>query len=140
MHKGEITSGSNERDQRPSGAHVGSSPVVGTKLCNELDRRGCVVQQGPGPTGTGKEPVDEAKAVQHPKRGGLAGLQTLKANRGAAGVDSIDCGWFEADLSNKPLQGSGAMCSGATFPPPCGEWRISKADGGMRSGNYDVGD
>ena len=64
-----------------------------------LDRRVALFSQGPGPTGEGMSPVDEAKPFDISKREVWEAFKKVKANQGAAGVDRQSIADFEAKLS-----------------------------------------
>ncbi|MBB2506304.1 group II intron reverse transcriptase/maturase [Amycolatopsis echigonensis] len=56
----------------------------------------------------------------------------LKANKGAAGVDSVSIEEFEADLRNNLYKVWNRMSSGTYFPPPVRAVEIPKTGGGVR--------
>jgi hypothetical protein len=81
----------------------------------------------------------QGKAVQDPKAGSLGGLQRVKANQGAAGVDGQSIAEFEASLSGNLYKLWNRLSSGSYFPPPVrrsiskGEWwdaTVGHSDGG----------
>src|SRR6185503_21024630 len=56
----------------------------------------------------------------------------VKANKGAAGVDGVSIGQFEADLRNNLYKIWNRMSSGTYFPPPVRAVEIPKTGGGVR--------
>lgn len=58
--------------------------------------------------------------------------KSVKANKGAAGVDGQSVEDFEADLRNNLYKIWNRMSSGTYFPPPVRAVEIPKADGGVR--------
>ncbi|GLY71725.1 group II intron reverse transcriptase/maturase [Amycolatopsis taiwanensis] len=58
--------------------------------------------------------------------------QKVRNNKGAAGVDGVSLGKFEADLKNNLYKVWNRMSSGTYFPPPVMAVEIPKKDGGVR--------
>jgi len=93
-----------------------------------LDRRDCVVQPRPEPTGNGRSSVDKAKPFEIPKREIWEAFKKVKANQGAAGVDGQSVADFEADLSDNLYKLWNRMSSGSYMPPPVRRIDIPKGD------------
>src|SRR5437016_6940423 len=86
--EGRSPSGRNRKDQSTNAGHRGGAvrsrgegPVMG------LDRRDCVVQPRPEPTGNRRSSVGEAKPFDIPKREVWEAFKKVKVNQGTAGVD-----------------------------------------------------
>jgi RNA-directed DNA polymerase len=62
--------------------------------------------------------VDRAKPFNIPKREVWEAYKSVRANKGAAGVDGQSIADFEADLSNNLYKLWNRMSSGSYFPPP----------------------
>jgi RNA-directed DNA polymerase len=75
--------------------------------------------------------VSEAKPYNIPKRLVWEAYQRVKANRGAAGVDSVSLTAFERDLKGNLYKIWNRMSSGAYHPPPVRLVEIPK-EGGTR--------
>jgi RNA-directed DNA polymerase len=73
--------------------------------------------------------VDEAKPFKIPKREVWEAFKSVKANRGAAGVDGQSIAEFEADLENNLYKLWNRLSSGSYFPPPVRRVDIPKRDG-----------
>lgn len=58
--------------------------------------------------------------------------QSVKANRGSAGVDEVSLQAFDKDLGNNLYKLWARLCSGSYLPPPVGLVEIPKKDGGKR--------
>jgi RNA-directed DNA polymerase len=74
----------------------------------------------------------QAKPFSISKKVVLEAYQRVKANRGAAGVDSESIEAFEKDLKNNLYKIWNRMSSGTYFPPPVRTVGIPKKDGGER--------
>lgn len=79
-----------------------------------------------------EEPRDQAKSFCISKRAVWAAYKRVKANKGAAGVDSETIEEFERDLANNLYKLWNRMSSGTYFPPPVRAIFIEKKDGGAR--------
>lgn len=58
--------------------------------------------------------------------------QSVKANRGSAGVDEVRWQAFDKDLGNNLYKLGARLCSGSYLPPPVKLVEIEKKDGGKR--------
>jgi group II intron reverse transcriptase/maturase len=72
----------------------------------------------------------EDKPFQISKRLVWEAYKSVKANKGAAGVDGQSIGDFEADLKNNLYRIWNRMSSGTYFPPPVRAVEIPKPHGG----------
>ena len=72
----------------------------------------------------------ENKSFQIPKRLAWEAYQSVKKNKGAAGVDGQSIEGFEADLKNNLYKIWNRMSSGTYFPPPVRAVEIPKPHGG----------
>ena len=72
----------------------------------------------------------EDKPFQIPKRLVWEAYQSVKKNKGAAGVDGQSIEEFEADLKNNLYKIWNRMSSGTYFPPPVRAVAIPKPHGG----------
>lgn len=79
-----------------------------------------------------EEPVDKAKPYEISKKEVWRAYQSVRANRGAAGVDGQSIEEFEKDLKGNLYKIWNRMSSGAYFPPPVRLVEIPKGDGRMR--------
>ena len=61
--------------------------------------------------------MDRAKPFNIPKREVWEAYKSVRANKGAAGVDGQSIADFEADLSNNLYKLWNRMSSGSYFPP-----------------------
>lgn len=85
--------------------------------------------------------MSEAKPFRIPKRVVWEAYLHVKANGGAAGVDSETIEAFEEDLKGNLYRIWNRMSSGTYFPPPVRQVAIPKRDGGERKlGIPTVGD
>jgi RNA-directed DNA polymerase len=76
--------------------------------------------------------VSHAKPFSISKKIVWAAYERVKANQGAAGVDSESIEVFENDLKNNLYKIWNRMSSGTYFPPPVRTVAIPKKDGGER--------
>jgi RNA-directed DNA polymerase len=76
--------------------------------------------------------VSQAKPFSISKKIVWEAYERVKANQGAAGVDSESIEAFEQDLKNNLYQIWNRMSSGTYFPPPVRTVAIPKKDGGER--------
>ena len=76
--------------------------------------------------------MDKAKPYEISKKEVWQAYQSVKANRGAAGVDRQSIEEFEKDLKGNLYKIWNRMSSGAYFPPPVRLVEIPKGDGRMR--------
>ena len=76
---------------------------------------------------------DRAKPFEISKRSVWDAYKRVKANKGAAGVDSQTIEEFEGDLSDNLYKLWNRMSSGTYFPPPVRSVSIKKKDGGERN-------
>jgi group II intron reverse transcriptase/maturase len=72
----------------------------------------------------------EGKPFQIPKGLVWEAYQSVKRNKGAAGVDGVSIEDFEADLKNNLYKIWNRMSSGTYFPPPVRAVEIPKPHGG----------
>ena len=72
----------------------------------------------------------EGKPFQIPKQLVWEAYKSVKANKGAAGVDGVSIEDFEADLRNNLYRIWNRMSSGTYFPPPVRAVEILKPHGG----------
>jgi retron-type reverse transcriptase len=72
----------------------------------------------------------EGKSFQIPKRLVWEAYKSVKANKGAAGVDGQSIGDFEKDLKDNLYKIWNRMSSGTYFPPPVRAVEIPKPHGG----------
>jgi RNA-directed DNA polymerase len=76
--------------------------------------------------------VSQAKPFSISKKIVWEAYERVKANQGAAGVDSESIEMFEQDLKNNLYRIWNRMSSGTYFPPPVRTVAIPKKDGGER--------
>ena len=76
--------------------------------------------------------MDRAKSFDIPKREVWEAFKSVKANRGAAGVDGQSIEEFEADLEDNLYKLWNRLSSGSYFPPPVKRVDIPKGDGKTR--------
>ena len=76
--------------------------------------------------------MDKAKPYEISKKEVWRAYQSVKANRGAAGVDRQSIEEFEKDLKGNLYKIWNRMSSGSYFPPPVRLVEIPKGDGRMR--------
>jgi RNA-directed DNA polymerase len=74
----------------------------------------------------------QAKPFEISKQVVWEAYKRIKANKGAAGVDSETVEEFEQDLKNNLYRIWNRMSSGSYFPPPVRAVGIPKKDGGER--------
>jgi RNA-directed DNA polymerase len=98
-----------------------------------MERRGCLVQPYGLVNQKWEEPVNKAKPFEVSKWEVWKAFQRVKANQGAAGVDSESIADFEKELKNNLYKVWNRMSSGSYFPPPVRTVAIPKAGGGQRS-------
>ena len=79
-----------------------------------------------------EERAEQAKSFNISKWEVWEAYQRVKANKGAAGVDSESVEEFEQDLKNNLYKIWNRMSSGTYFPPPVRAVGIPKKDGGER--------
>jgi RNA-directed DNA polymerase len=79
-----------------------------------------------------EEPSDRAKSFNISKKVVWDAYKRVKANHGAAGVDSESIEDFESNLKGNLYRIWNRMSSGAYFPPPVRAVAIPKKDGGER--------
>ena len=79
-----------------------------------------------------EEPAGQAKPFRISKWAVWEAYKRVKANQGAAGVDSESIEEFEKDLKNNLYKIWNRMSSGTYFPPPVRSVGILKKDGGER--------
>lgn len=79
-----------------------------------------------------EEPSSQVKPFCISKWTVFAAYKRVKANHGAAGVDSESIEEFERDLKNNLYKIWNRMSSGTYFPPPVRSVGIPKKDGGER--------
>ena len=79
-----------------------------------------------------EERAEQAKSFDISKWEVWEAYQRVKANKGAAGVDSESVEEFEQDLKNNLYKIWNRMSSGTYFPPAVREVEIPKKDGSMR--------
>ena len=79
-----------------------------------------------------EEPLSQAKPFSISKKVVWEAYKRVKANKGAAGVDSESIEEFEKDLKNNLYRIWNRMSSGTYFPPPVRSVGIPKKDGGER--------
>jgi len=98
-----------------------------------MERRGCIVQPYGPVNQKWEEPVHKAKPFEISKWVVWKAFQRVKANQGAAGVDTESIADFEKELKNNLYKVWNRMSSGSYFPPPVRTVAIPKAGGGQRS-------
>jgi RNA-directed DNA polymerase len=79
-----------------------------------------------------EEPLSQAKPFSISKKVVWEAYKRVKANGGAAGVDSESIEEFEKNLKNNLYKIWNRMSSGTYFPPPVRSVGIPKKDGGER--------
>jgi len=79
-----------------------------------------------------EEPSTQAKPFNISKKVVWEAFKRVKANQGAAGVDSESVEEFERNLKNNLYKIWNRMSSGTYFPPPVRSVAIPKKDGGER--------
>ena len=76
--------------------------------------------------------MSKAKPFKISKRVVFEAYRRVKANKGAAGVDTESIADFEMDLKNNLYKIWNRMSSGSYFPPPVRAVEIGKKEGGQR--------
>jgi RNA-directed DNA polymerase len=76
--------------------------------------------------------VDKAKPFDIPKQEVWEAYKSVRANRGAAGVDGQSIAEFEADLEDNLYKLWNRLSSGSYFPPPVRRVDIPKGEGKTR--------
>lgn len=76
--------------------------------------------------------MDRAKPFDIPKREVWEAFKSVRANRGAAGVDGQSIEEFEADLEDNLYKLWNRLSSGSYFPPPVRRVDIPKGEGKTR--------
>lgn len=84
------------------------------------------------PTGNGRSFMDRAKPFEIPKREVWEAFKSVRANRGAAGVDGQSIEAFEADLEDNLYKLWNRLSSGSYFPLPVRRVDIPKGEGKTR--------
>lgn len=85
--------------------------------------------------------MKKTKPFNIPKHLFVQAYKLVKANAGAAGIDSISLEDFELNLKDNLYKLWNRMCSGSYFPPPVRAVPIPKKSGGIRTlGIPTVGD
>ena len=97
-----------------------------------MERRGCLIQLYSLVNQKWEEPVNKAKPFEISKWVVWKAFQKVKANQGAAGVDTESIADFEKELKNNLYKVWNRMSSGSYFPPPVRTVAIPKAGGGQR--------
>jgi len=97
-----------------------------------MERRGCLIQLYGLVNQKWEEPVNKAKPFEISKWVVWKAFQKVKANQGAAGVDTESIADFEKELKNNLYKVWNRMSSGSYFPPPVRTVAIPKAGGGQR--------
>jgi RNA-directed DNA polymerase len=97
-----------------------------------MERRGCLIQLYGLVNQKWEEPVNKAKPFEISKWVVWKAFQRVKANQGAAGVDTESIADFEKELKNNLYKVWNRMSSGSYFPPPVRTVAIPKAGGGQR--------
>jgi RNA-directed DNA polymerase len=97
-----------------------------------MERRGCLIQLYGLVNQKWEEPVNKAKPFEISKWVVWKAFQRVKANKGAAGVDTESIADFEKELKNNLYKVWNRMSSGSYFPPPVRTVAIPKAGGGQR--------
>ena len=98
-----------------------------------MERRGRVIRLVPdGQPREREESSSQAKPYSISKMAVWEAYKRVKANRGAAGVDSESIEEFEKKLKNNLYKIWNRMSSGTYFPPPVRTVAIPKKDGGER--------
>src|SRR5215469_9893657 len=98
-----------------------------------MERRGCVIQLWSRVNRVKREEsVGQAKPFTISKRLVWEAYKRVKANQGAAGVDSESVEQFERKLKDNLYKIWNRMSSGTYFPPPVKTVAIPKKDGGQR--------
>ena len=100
----------------------------------EMERRGWIDRSCElvNSTDVGDEPVIKAKSFCISKRVVWEAYKRVKANKGAAGVDSESLSDFEVNLRKNLYKIWNRMSSGSYFPPPVRAVDIEKPGGGQR--------
>jgi len=101
-------------------------PVIG------MERRGWVIQLELEINQFWEESLKKAKPFEISKQVVWEAWKHVKANRGAAGVDSQSISDFEANLKDNLYKIWNRMSSGSYFPPPVRTVAIPKKTGGQR--------
>src|ERR1700745_2987997 len=98
-----------------------------------MERRGCGIQPwSPVQPCKREESVSPAKPFTISKQVVWEAYKRVKANQGAAGVDSESVEQFERKLKDNLYKIWNRMSSGTYFPPPIRTVDIPKKDGGER--------
>ena len=91
--------------------------------------RGCLAVNQHGWEEPGERTQAAGQAVSDLQVGGLGGVQRVKANKGAAGVDEESVQDFERDLQGNLFKIWNRLSSGSYFPPPVKAVEIPKVGG-----------
>jgi RNA-directed DNA polymerase len=110
--------------ERPVRAEKSGKPD-GAKGSRHLARSGAQPRER-------EEVSNQAKPFNISKKVVFEAYKRVKANQGAAGVDSESIEKFEGDLKNNLYKLWNRMSSGTYFPPPVRAVAIPKKDGGER--------
>ena len=127
--KGDVRAARTARIRVPMRGTGAERLVESGRFCNGAGSRGAALFScDPEPTGNGRSSVAKAKPFNIPKREVWEAFKKVKANQGAAGVDSQTIAEFEADLSNNLYPLWYRMSSGSYFPPPVRRVDLPKSD------------
>jgi RNA-directed DNA polymerase len=125
--------GSTDEGKRTEAGHRGGAARSSDEVCeSRLSEGGASFGFEHEPTGKREELVSEAKPFRIPKRVVWEAYLHVKANGGAAGIDSERMEDFEEDLKGNLYRIWNRMSSGTYFPPPVRQVAIPKRDGGER--------
>lgn len=76
--------------------------------------------------------MNESMQYDIPKKAVIEAYKRVKANKGSAGIDSIDFEKFEGKFNNNLYKIWNRMSSGSYFPSPVMAVEIPKKTGGVR--------
>jgi RNA-directed DNA polymerase len=121
------------KDESTDAEHSGGSPrMSGDVSVMGTEQRGRVIQLELKVNRFWEESLKKAKPFEISKQVVWEAWKHVKANRGAAGVDSQSISDFESNLKDNLYKIWNRMSSGSYFPPPVRTVAIPKKTGGER--------
>ena len=121
------------KNESTDAEHSGGSPRISDEVpVTGMERRGRVIQLELEVNQFWEESLKKAKSFEISKQVVWEAWKHVKANRGAAGVDSESIADFEVNLKDNLYKIWNRMSSGSYFPPPVRTVAIPKKTGGER--------
>jgi len=121
------------KNESTDAEHSGGSPCISDEvLVMGMERRGRVIQLELEINQLWEESLKKAKSFEISKQVVWEAWKHVKANKGAAGVDSVSIVDFEINLKDNLYKIWNRMSSGSYFPPPVRIVAIPKQAGGVR--------